>query len=297
MSLQHVTDARSNSNDQIYHAANVLGKSDDRKKVFLAIYSGKKRVKTVKEIMQVTGMSNIRVLQEGKRLAANQIVQAIKVGRQTAYVKDQFLGEHRSRILSHAGNSEKLSSFPTKINPRSVGKTAISLKIFGNNVITTQIHVDDVDSFGKVRRIHKEVPHRQISEEKFKKGIQRIIGERGKFIDWGGERNDLYSTRVMLKGKRITTAFAFKGKGKKVAKLTPAHMGKNGDQIQRLFSCSAELFIVQYWGQIDESIVEQMKTFAAFKSISERKKIYFCVIDGKDSARLILAYRSCFGLN
>ncbi len=218
MSLQYVTDARSNLNDQIYHAANVLGKSDDRKRVFLAIYSGKKRMKTVKEIMQVTGMSNIRVLQEGKRLAANQIIQVIKVGRQTAYVKDQFLKEHRSKILSCAGNSEKLSRFPTKINPLSVGRAEINLKISDNHVRTTQIHVDEIDSFGKVKRIHKEVAYRQISEEKFKKGIQRIIGERGKFIDWGGEKNDLYSTRITIKGKRISTAFAFKGKGKKVTK-------------------------------------------------------------------------------
>jgi len=205
--------------------------------------------------------------------------------------------QHRSKILLLANNSEKLSSFPTKINPRSAAKAVINLKILGNHIRATQIHIDDIDSFDKIRRIHKEVPFRQISEEKFKRGIQRIIGEQGKFIDWGGERNDLYSTRMMFQGKRITTAFAFKGKGKKVAKLIPAHMGKNGDQIQRLFSCPAEFFIVQYWGQIDESIVEQMKTFAISKSMSERKKIYFCVIDGQDSARLILAYRSCFEVN
>jgi len=57
-------------------------------------------------------------------------------------------------------------------------------------------------------------------------------------------------------------------------------MGHNGDQIQRLFPYPADVFIVQYWNQIDESVVEQMRQFAIAASVKEARRIYFGVIDG-----------------
>ena len=44
-----VSDRSSNKNEQIEHAAEVLGRSSQRIKVFKAIYTGKKGIKTVKE--------------------------------------------------------------------------------------------------------------------------------------------------------------------------------------------------------------------------------------------------------
>ena len=133
-----------------------------------------------------------------------------------------------------------------------------------------------------------------MKEDKFKKGIKKILGEKGKFQDWGGEKNDLYTTRVKIDGKRVATAFAFKGPGKR-GKLTPKMMGKNGDQIQRLFaSGAADVYVLQYWAQIDESVVEQMKALATARSATERKKIRYGVIDGIDSARIIKAYPRAF---
>ena len=130
-------------------------------------------------------------------------------------------------------------------------------------------------------------------ESVFKEGIKRILNETGRFKDWGGERNDLLTTRLRLKGKRRATAFAFKGRGRR-GKLTPAAMGKNGDQIQRLFSSPAEMFLVQYWDQIDESVIEQMGEFAKAKSAAEGKTIYYGVIDGQDSNRILKAYPQAF---
>jgi hypothetical protein len=122
----------------------------------------------------------------------------------------------------------------------------------------------------------------------------KIIGEKGKFKDWGGEKNDLCSTRLYFQGRRMATAFAFKGKGLTKKKLTPNFMGKNGDQIQRLFQSPAEIFILQYWSQIDDSVVEQMEMAAKIKSYSDGKKIYYGTIDGQDSFRLIQAYKKQF---
>jgi len=73
-------------------------------------------------------------------------------------------------------------------------------------------------------------------------------------------------------------------------KLTPNFMGKNGDQIQRLFQSPGEVFLLQYWSQIDDSVLEQMQMAAKVKSYSDGKKIYYGVIDGQDSTRIIQAY-------
>ena len=138
-------------------------------------------------------------------------------------------------------------------------------------------------------------PVLRISEKAFKKGIQKIIRETGKFQDWGGEPNDLLTTRVRLKGKRTATAFAFKGPGTSGI-LTPAKLGKNGDQIQRLFLTPADIFIVQYHGQIGQAVVEQMKAFATINSVREDKLVWYGIIDGEDSRRLLAAYPAQFKL-
>jgi hypothetical protein len=96
-----------------------------------------------------------------------------------------------------------------------------------------------------------------------------------------------------MAGKRYPAAFAFKGPGK-TGKLVPGKMGKNGDQIQRLFMGTAEVCFVQYWQDIDESVVDQMSAFAVAKSVATGKKIFFGIIDGVDSYRLLKAYPKSF---
>jgi len=105
----------------------------------------------------------------------------------------------------------------------------------------------------------------------------------------GAEPNDLYTSKVRYKGNRRAIAFAFKGPGT-TGTLTPRKLGKNGDQIQRLFLSPAEFFIIQYHGQIGQAVIEQMKAFASLNSVREGKTIWYGVIDGDDSNRLIAAY-------
>jgi hypothetical protein len=76
--------------------------------------------------------------------------------------------------------------------------------------------------------------------------------------------------------------------------LTPGKLGKNGDQIQRLFESPADVFFVQYHGQIDESVVHQMKKMAIANSVMEDKQIWYGVIDGDDTNRLLAAYPKQF---
>jgi len=289
-----VSDARSNPNEQIAHAVKVLGKSLQRLKIFKSIYRGKKSIKFVNEIAQATNLDRKRVLEEGKLLADNDIVKQIRTGGQTGYQKDRFYSCRMDEILRYVRSPKAFSKLPTKTQPKVDKQGNISIKFSKNRVNARPVTIDDIDSFERVIGIRVEPgSYTALPERRFKNGIKNILGEVGDFQDWGGEKNDLYTTRLRLSGKRMQTAFAFKGKGT-TGVLTPKKMGKNGDQINRLFRSAASVFIVQYWGQIDESVIEQMTAFARAKSAIDGTMIYYGVIDGDDSNRLIRTYPRAF---
>ena len=50
MDIQHVTDFKSNRNDHIVNAANILKKSELKQKVFAAVYFHKSKIKTISYI-------------------------------------------------------------------------------------------------------------------------------------------------------------------------------------------------------------------------------------------------------
>jgi len=287
-----VSDVRSNPQDQIAHAARVIGRSKQCRKVFSAIYHGKKRIKTVTEIVKMTSLPRMRVLQEAGKLCNNRIAKKTKKGKELAYEKDPFYTQNKNKILRLAGNREALQRFPTKSNPR-IGKISIPVLLPKKMIDVKQITIDDIDSFVKVRGLTSDKNLLAIEEKRFKEGLQEILGEQGTFKDWGGELDDLFSTRLILSGKRKNASFGLKGKGTRGI-LTPKKMGKRGDQVQRLFRAPADVFLVQYWGQIDESIIEQMKHFAIAKSVLEARKIYYGVIDGQDTIRILAVYAECF---
>ena len=284
-----VSDVRSNEGDQIVYAAKKVGTSLTRQKVFSAICAGKKKKKAISEIVQITGLPRKRVLEEAIKLHNNHVLKQVQKGNDPVYEKDSFYCQHSKKILSLANSKSKRDKVPTKTNPRGTSQRSITVKFNASSVNIKQITIDDVSSFSKARK-KKESTVKQIYENEVKQVLKTAIGEDGKFIDWGGETDDLYSTRLKLNGKRIGVAFGLKGRGTKGI-LTPKKMGKNGDQIQRLFKSPAEVFFVQHVEQIDESVIDQMKTHAIAKSVTEGKRIYYGIIDGKDTSRLISAYK------
>jgi hypothetical protein len=288
-----VSDPRSNPNDQIAHAAKVLGRSAQRLAVFKAIYHGKKRRKTVSALAGRTGLPRKRVLTEAKKLVNQHIVTQTRDGQETAYEKDPFYHANKGRIVALATYPAKLKQFPTKYSGKPAEPAIVKIRLPRQRIRIRHITVDDVDSFAKVRKTYGDTTPTPIPEARFKRGVQRILGEGGRFVDWGGERNDLLTTRVRIGGRRRPTAFAFKGPGRRGI-LTPGRMGKHGDQIQRLFTSPADVFFVQYWGQVADSVVEQLEQFAKAKSAGDGKEILFGIIDGQDSNRLIAAYPKAF---
>lgn len=290
----NVADIRANLNENIIHAVNIIGKSVARRQVFEAVYRGKKEVKTGDEIADMTDLPRIRVLQEGGKLAANQIVEKTKKDGQTAYGKDEMYTHHKQKVLSVVAHPERAKKIPTKQSPRVVS-TVYKITVPGRAPKIMQITVDDIDSFAEVRTVRavdSSVRLNTMAEIRIKSAIRRIIGETHDFKDWGGEKNDLYTNRLRYKGHRYAGAFALKGMATQ-GTLTPKKMGKNGDQIARLLGSSAQVFFIVYHGKIDESIVAQLEAFALARSISGRP-IYYGLIDGDDLNRLYQAYSAYF---
>ncbi|WP_426609507.1 hypothetical protein [Bradyrhizobium sp. McL0616] len=288
-----VNDVRSNPNEQIAHAVAVLKGSERLRDVFDAICTGGKKPKTVSQLMTKTGKSRVVILQLGGRLADQQLVHKTKVGNETAYAKDRYLASKRAAIHRLIKDPRKLAKLPTKYSPRGNGGV-VRVVVPGAKIQIKELHVEDFDQFAKIKKM-KPTSAPKISERAFKDGVLKLIGSTGKFQDWGGEPNDLYTTKLRHKGQRRAMAFAFKGPGTK-GELTPKKLGKNGDQIQRLFLAPAEIFVVQYHDAIGQSVVEQVQAFASLNSVREGKRINYCIIDGDDTNRLIMAYPKQFGL-
>lgn len=261
--------------------------------VFDAIYYHKTRIKTVSAIMERTGLERMQVLQNGRHLVKNGIAKAAKKDGETAYEMIDFYQTHKRRILACAADPKKLASLPTK------RKASVSVTVRANGrraarSRAVELTVDDIDSFQAIRKVEAGgyIP-RAVSEDQFKRGVQAIIGERAQWKDWGGELADLVSSRVVLRGGRVRAVFAFKGPGQR-GPLVPAKMGKNGDQIQRMYILDGRLFVVQYVGEVKPNINDLMRSLALAKSTATGEDIYYAVIDGIDSDRLFRAYPSEF---
>jgi len=91
---------------------------------------------------------------------------------------------------------------------------------------------------------------------------------------------------VKINGKRLRAVFALKGRGKKIKKLRLKDMGTNGDQIERMFMAAAQVFFVQFVGQVGEDVFISLQNNAQSKSFATGQKIYYGVIDGNDTARI-----------
>lgn len=290
-----VSDTRADWNETIEHGARTLGRSKVRKEIFRAVYSGKTNPKTVLEVAKTTRLDRKQVLTEAKKLSDEGLVHQTKLDGLTAYEKVRFYQRNRDRILNYAANPDKLKLLPTKRRPAAARTATIRVQVAAKRIRAKHVTVDEIPAFSKVRQVGNDVAAPTVSESQFKRGVARLVGEGGAFRDWGGERNDLATTRLRIRGKRREAAFAFKGPGTRGI-LTPGKMGKNGDQIQRLVLSPGEVFIIQYWGQIAESVREQLARLVQVKSYFEERVIFYGVIDGQDSRRLIRAYPDAFGV-
>ncbi|MBZ5705002.1 MAG: hypothetical protein LAN63_06585 [Acidobacteriia bacterium] len=302
MAVQPVSEFPATAPEQIEHFAKLLSKSEEKRSVFSEVYRGQRqKPRTAAEIAEEVGLSAKRVLEIASPLAANHLFEKTKVGTLIAYKKYGTLNTVKSKILALATNQNKLKKHVTIRNPRvrpQFVKIELAPKARSIAIDVRHITVDDIDNFSRVRslpqsKVPKKMNPPRLPEKDFKLAVARILGNRGIFKDWGGERNDLYTTHVKVKGRRYAAAFGFKGPGKSGV-LTPGKMGKNGDQIQRLFDSAAQVMFVQYEGEIAESVSAQMQKLAIAKSVSEGQRVFYGIIALEDSYRLRAKYKAIF---
>lgn len=158
-----------------------------------------------------------------------------------------------------------------------------------------RLYIDEIDSFASVRGISAhdvaaDLHNGRIeaSEDDVQSCIEGMIGESYHKKDWGGEENDLYTTRILVDGDRIQSAFLLKGNGKKSKELTLADCGANGDQIVRALQSPARLYLIQYVGPISENVIKDIQDKVRLRRL-RGEDVSYCIIDGTDTARLLRA--------
>jgi len=205
--------------------------------------------------------------------------------------RNEFYSANFEELVKRVWKEPKKVKLPFNASDRRAVVHLIKIQKQGGSY--RQISVDEIDSFKAIKDIPADIAAKlvplKIKEDEIKSSFAEIIGEPFTQKDWGGELRDLYSNRVKIKGKRVPTAFLLKGPGKRGI-LTAARCGKNGDQILRLVKAySARLFIVQYVGKIHPNLIDTLEAHVAYES-KNSKRLLFCIIDGIDTARILLAY-------
>lgn len=287
-------------NELVVGICKSLGKDKNKRKIFEFLYGRGSKPRSTAEIAAAVSAPEQSIINAIQSLASDGIVTFTNIapkdgGRAVkGYSKQPNLAGLKKKVIRGLDNPPSLKKIPTKWTPATVTASTIRLSVPKKSVKVREIHLEDIGTFKKARKV-KPTSLRldKIGERAFANGIQRITNEPGVFKDWGGESSDFLTSRLEVKGRRRTAAFAFKGKGQP-SRLVPAKMGKNGDQAQRLFAEAAEVFVVQHWREIDGSVRRLVEQLAIAKSFSTGKEVFFWILDGQDSMRIVEAYPKSF---
>jgi hypothetical protein len=128
---------------------------------------------------------------------------------------------------------------------------------------------------------------RHVPEQAVKELICRLLGEYSVPSDWGGEESDVLSANLLIDGSRYTGAFLLKGPAR-FHPMRPTDLGKNGDQLYRLFNIPAQVYVVQHCHSIGAAVRKQAEAFALSRSFVAPCRLVF--IDGLTTARLLRAH-------
>jgi hypothetical protein len=126
-----------------------------------------------------------------------------------------------------------------------------------------------------------------VPEQIVKELICRLLGDHSVPNDWGGEESDVLSANLVLDGRRHVGAFLLKGPAR-FHPMKPTDLGKNGDQLYRLFNIPAQIYVVQHCHDIGAAVRKQAEAFALARSFVAPCRVVF--MDGLTSARLLRAH-------
>jgi hypothetical protein len=199
-------------------------------------------------------------------------------GRRRAFVLGQF--EFRNR---------KVEVFPYIIGDFAADLGRIGLLPHGWPN-TARIYPSMIGAFEKIDSVESPTAAQlramlDLPEDDVRNAMAEIIGEPFEPKHWGGEKSDLYTSRLTIDGKPISAAFILKGPGAP-GPMYPATLGKRGDQLVRAFDEPADLIVIQHHSQVTNAVIRQAEAFAANPS---NPRLY-CIIDGADTWRILKAY-------
>jgi hypothetical protein len=125
-----------------------------------------------------------------------------------------------------------------------------------------------------------------VPERRVKQIIGDLLGELAVPSDWGGEESDLFSAQLLVGNARRTSAFLLKGPAR-FHPMTPRDLGKNGDQLYRLFNIPADIYVVQHCHTIGPAVRKTVEAFALHRSFTVPCR--YVIMDGYSTARLLRA--------
>lgn len=128
---------------------------------------------------------------------------------------------------------------------------------------------------------------RLVPEHAVKELLCDLLGEITVPKDWGGEESDVFSANLTVDGKRRTGAVLLKGPSR-FHPMIPTDLGKNGDQLYRLFNIPADIFIVQHCHAIGAAVRKQAEAYAFQRAFTKPCRVVF--MDGLTTARLLRAH-------
>ena len=187
-------------------------------------------------------------------------------------------------------------------NPRTVGQTLLGAfwearttrKYLERMVANSyaRLSPEEIDSFEKISGVSEtdvvDLVPLELAEAEVKEHICSIVGEPFVQKDWGGEICDIFCN-LRFRRRSVPAAFLLKGKSYAHRPLRIADLGKNGDQLVRMFFLQAQIFVIQSNGPIDGTIYNQIQAQVAEKLMSNQP-VYYLVMDGVQTARLLRAY-------
>jgi hypothetical protein len=191
-----------------------------------------------------------------------------------------------------SGVNVKWSGLTTDIKAKLSALEGIDKSIEKYSVeMADELFVEDIDSFGKARDINPRQVKRllplNLSADQVQTYLQEIIGESFQGPD-SGEASDPLTVHLRVGGDRLKAAVLLKGSETK-GKLTINKCGKSGAQIEKLVQAPADIYLIHHGDGIDERVISTLRGKIELLN-SQGKKCRMCIVDGMDTARILLAY-------
>lgn len=123
-----VTDVYSNPEPHIRRALDVLGKSEQKWKVFCEIYRGKKKTKSVEEVANATGLQRKQVLDAGKQLERARLVRQ-EPSLPVLYSKLDDIALIRDKIIARRGVSSSVLRLAKSMKTKASANTLPGAKV------------------------------------------------------------------------------------------------------------------------------------------------------------------------